>query len=381
MSKLMASQQQIKKTLRHFLANIPELVIFSALILLIEGLILTVLTFLGHQRSWGVVILEAGLMFISIVPAYYWLLIRPMKLKTANDIRIIERLQFIMDSAIDGQLVVSRDGIILFMNSAAKNMPWQSGNLHTGRYFGLPLLIGTHTEIELLHKGVIVAAEMYAVAIQWDIQEASLVTLRDISERKKTEEKMLYMAHYDSLTGLPNRQVFYDRLEQEIKRADRNTLKIALMFIDLDHFKEVNDTLGHAIGDQLLIEVSQRIHNCVRETDTLARLGGDEFTVILPDLVDVASIERIASNILQKLAEPFQLDSKLVEVSGSIGIALYPDHATDVEELVQRADHGMYTAKKMGRSRFFMFGTAEPQTIIKTQSPITGQHRERSEDS
>ena len=118
--------------------------------------------------------------------------------------------------------------------------------------------------------------------------------------------------------------MFHDRLEQEIKKADRAELKIALLFIDLDKFKEVNDTLGHTMGDILLQEAAHRIGDCVRETDTVARLGGDEFTVILAELDDTGSVERVAENILQSLAKPFLLENEMVYVSASIGITLYP---------------------------------------------------------
>ncbi|BCK87051.1 hypothetical protein MIZ01_0821 [Sideroxyarcus emersonii] len=177
----------------------------------------------------------------------------------------------------------------------------------------------------------------------------------DITERKKIEELMWRQANYDSLTKLPNRQMFHDRLEQEAKKAHRAGLAMALLLIDLDRFKEVNDTLGHDMGDILLIEAARRISTCVRESDTVARLGGDEFIVILSELEDIASIDRVAQNILDFLADPFKLDAEPAYISASIGISLYPNDATELDILFKNADQAMYVAKYAGRNRFNYF--------------------------
>ncbi|MDP1996362.1 MAG: EAL domain-containing protein, partial [Gallionella sp.] len=186
-------------------------------------------------------------------------------------------------------------------------------------------------------------------------------TIFDITERKRAEAKMIELAYYDTLTGLPNRTLFYDRLAQEIKKAHRAGLKMAVLYIDLDKFKEVNDTLGHSMGDRLLVEAAQRINDCVREADTVARLGGDEFIIILSELDDAGSIERVAENILRKLAEPFQLGEEMSYISASMGITLYPDDATGVEELLKDADQAMYVAKNAGRNRLSYFTPALEQ--------------------
>ncbi|ADE11117.1 PAS domain S-box protein [Sideroxydans lithotrophicus] len=177
----------------------------------------------------------------------------------------------------------------------------------------------------------------------------------DITERKKVEELIWRQANYDSLTKLPNRQMFHDRLEQEAKKAHRAGLSMALLLIDLDRFKEVNDTLGHDKGDILLIEAARRISACVRESDTVARLGGDEFIVILSELEDMASIDRVAQDILGSLAEPFKLDAEPAYISASIGISLYPNDATELDVLFKHADQAMYVAKYAGRNRFNYF--------------------------
>lgn len=177
----------------------------------------------------------------------------------------------------------------------------------------------------------------------------------DITKRKHAESEIKNYANFDQLTQLPNRRLFHDRLEQEVKRAQREQYLIALFFIDLDRFKEVNDTLGHEIGDQLLVEAASRIKLCVRDYDTVARLGGDEFTVILSELHNISDIGRIAQSIIDKLTEPFSLSDREVYISASIGIAIYPDDATSVADLIKHADQTMYAAKNDGRSCFRFF--------------------------
>jgi diguanylate cyclase (GGDEF)-like protein len=149
--------------------------------------------------------------------------------------------------------------------------------------------------------------------------------------------------------------MFHDRLEQEIKKAQRSGLAMALLFLDLDRFKEVNDTLGHDMGDLLLKDAARRLGRCVRETDTVARLGGDEFTVILGELQDTDCVERIAQEVLWKLAQPFRLGGELAYVSASVGITLYPADAKSVDALIKNADQAMYAAKSQGRNRYSYF--------------------------
>jgi diguanylate cyclase (GGDEF)-like protein/PAS domain S-box-containing protein len=177
----------------------------------------------------------------------------------------------------------------------------------------------------------------------------------DITEKKQKDEIIWRQANYDTLTGLPNRRLFRDRLEREIKKSHRTAQALALLFIDLDRFKEINDTMGHDRGDQLLVEVALRIGQCLRETDTIARLGGDEFTVILTGFDSRVHIERIAQNIINELARPFMLGDDAAYISASIGLTLYPDDATDMESLLKNADQAMYGAKSKGRNRFGYF--------------------------
>jgi diguanylate cyclase (GGDEF)-like protein/PAS domain S-box-containing protein len=170
-----------------------------------------------------------------------------------------------------------------------------------------------------------------------------------------TEQETLRRANFDSLTSLPNRNLFRDRLDKEVQSAKRSGKPLALMFIDLDRFKEVNDLLGHDAGDKLLRECANRIRSCVRAADTVARLGGDEFTVILPDLESRAHVEDIAQKILRVLAHPFDIGQERVHVSGSIGITVYPEDATDPDRMVRNADQAMYVSKNAGRNQFHFF--------------------------
>ena len=177
----------------------------------------------------------------------------------------------------------------------------------------------------------------------------------DITEEKQSEELIWQQANFDTLTGLSNRNMFHNRLEQELKKFKRSAQPLALMMIDLDLFKEVNDTLGHDVGDILLQQAAQRINACVRESDTVARLGGDEFMVILPETSRTAHVEDIADKLLRHLAEPYTISHEVAYVSASIGITLCPSDATDIDTLLKNADLAMYVAKENGRNRFRYF--------------------------
>ncbi|MDE2586044.1 MAG: EAL domain-containing protein, partial [Betaproteobacteria bacterium] len=197
---------------------------------------------------------------------------------------------------------------------------------------------------------------------------------RDISDRIAFETTIWQQANFDALTQLPNRQMFHDRLVHEAQVSDRSGRPMALMLIDLDRFKEINDTLGHDKGDILLVEAAKRIAACVRKSDTVARLGGDEFTVILSSLDDKESIERVAQTINEKLADPFLLGTDEAFISASIGITLYPDDSRDLDVLFKNADQAMYVAKNAGRNRFSYF-TPDLQEAALTRLRLTNDLR------
>lgn len=199
----------------------------------------------------------------------------------------------------------------------------------------------------------------------------------DISERKVNEQEISVLAYFDNLTGLPNRSLFADRLQQAVNNAERNGTVIGLLFLDLDGFKSVNDTLGHQVGDQLLQEVAKRLSSAVRSQDTVARMGGDEFTIIVvelsPERVE-GDLSHIAQKVRESIAEPIQLGDHQTFVTTSIGISLYPDHTNNAEELVIQADIAMYHAKHNGRDAF-QFYQKEMNARMHEQRRIEDQLR------
>lgn len=195
--------------------------------------------------------------------------------------------------------------------------------------------------------------------------EAIAATARDITERKASEESARHRANVDALTELPNRSRFLEQLDHEVKHATRTGLVLALLFIDLDGFKEVNDHYGHAAGDQLLQQVARRLESCVRDTDTVARLGGDEFTLILTDVTLPTYIETLTKEVLSEMARPFALSEGEVHISASIGIALYPAHGNNPDDLLGNADKAMYEAKQSGRNRYAFFSALPPASLVR----------------
>ncbi len=182
--------------------------------------------------------------------------------------------------------------------------------------------------------------------------QAYVSLFSDVTERKQHEESMWRQANFDSLTGLANRNLLADRLERALAQAKRNDKKVGLAFLDLDGFKWINDTLGHDVGDALLVEVGRRLLDCVRDQDTAARLGGDEFTVVIHDLTDVQDMLAIGEKLVNVLREPFVLSGNPHQISGSVGITIYPDDGEDVQSLLKNADIAMYKAKQSGKNRY-----------------------------
>jgi diguanylate cyclase (GGDEF)-like protein/PAS domain S-box-containing protein len=190
----------------------------------------------------------------------------------------------------------------------------------------------------------------------------------DITQRKRSEAEIAYRANYDALTGLPNRTLLAERLGQALKQARRENTHVAVMFLDLDYFKQVNDTLGHATGDRLLQAVAERMRLCVRETDTIARQGGDEFVVLLADIDDAATASVVAEKIIGQLMAAFDLDGNEIHIGASIGITLFPDDGRDTETLFRNADLAMYRAKEAGRNNAQFFEMAMTTAAIERRS-------------
>lgn len=179
--------------------------------------------------------------------------------------------------------------------------------------------------------------------------------IRDITERKAMDQQLNYMATHDFLTGLPNRMLFMDRLQIALAQSKRNRKNLVVMMLDLDHFKDINDTLGHLVGDKLLQEVGSRLKGILRQNDTVARLGGDEFVVLLSDLAKVEYAAAMAKVILKALQKPFVLSDNKITSSASIGIAVYPDDCEDAETLLKKSDMAMYAVKSHGRNGYQFF--------------------------
>ncbi|WP_020166545.1 MULTISPECIES: sensor domain-containing phosphodiesterase [Methylotenera] len=301
--------------------------------------------------------------------------------------------QLILDSAAEGIHVINLEGTIVVENAAASRLlGWPEGgllgkNAHiTMHHHHADELFYPKSECPILQTLVDGLPRQVSTEVFWrkdgtffpvDYSTNPLIDLdgklcgvtvvfRDITDRKLNEAKIQRLAYFDPLTDLPNRTLFIDRLGQEIKKAHRDHVRVALMFIDLDHFKEINDSLGHDVGDLLLIEAAQRLVSCVRNSDTVARLGGDEFTVILSDIAQKGSEEIVAQNILNVLTQPFKIKKETIYLSSSIGITIYPDNALTTDELLKNADQAMYAAKKAGRNRYHYF-QAEMQIESQTR--------------
>ncbi len=224
------------------------------------------------------------------------------------------------------------------------------------------LITQTEPRATSLHRnhrkdGRVIWCEWYNSSLRDDAGNIiSILSLaQDVTTRVLAEERLVHQATHDSLTGLPNRTMLQDRLRQAISRARRGGHRVAAMFIDLDRFKDVNDTLGHRIGDELLREMSARLARVVRESDLLVRLSGDEFMVVLEQVTDLESPRYVANKLLDEIRQPSRIEGHDIHISGSVGISLFPDDAEDVETLLKNADMAMYRAKELGKNNYQIF--------------------------
>lgn len=206
--------------------------------------------------------------------------------------------------------------------------------------------------------GSTVEVEAVAVPISEQGAASTQVMLLDLTERKRVEQRVRHLAHHDALTNLPNRALLLDRLQQALSEARRDRARIAVLMLDLDHFKAINDTLGHPVGDRVLCAVADRLRTTVRESDTLARFGGDEFTLVQTRLHQPGGAAVLAAKILASLARPFVIDGQELRTTTSIGIAVCPEHGTEPGPLIERADIALYRAKAGGRNRAEVFDDA-----------------------
>lgn len=194
---------------------------------------------------------------------------------------------------------------------------------------------------------------------------AIVLNYRDVSQRKETEKQLEYRAYYDSLTGLPNRLLFRDRLVHSLAVGKRNKVGVAVMYLDIDHFKLVNDALGHSFGDRLLADIARRLQSALRASDTISRIGGDEFSILLPEVVSTEAVAGVARKVLDSLAKPFHLDGHDLFVTASVGISCHPSDGDDAETLLKCADAAMYRAKELGRNQAQLFTASMNERYVR----------------
>ncbi|AJE04825.1 diguanylate cyclase [Geobacter pickeringii] len=306
---------------------------------------------------------------VAVIGSYFMALVR----RESEAVRESEeRLASFLDSANDLIMSITAEGRFLYVNDAWQHaLGYDLSEIDTLSFFDVvhpdnreqcaaelrramtgenlrPLetvLVASGGRLIIVEGNLTCGNENGEQPVIWGI-------CRDITERKQAEEQLYRLAHHDTLTGLPNRILFLDRLQQAKALANRYRHQVAVLFLDLDRFKIINDTLGHPVGDKLLQKVAQRIAGCVREVDTVARIGGDEFTIVLVNIDNVEDVKRISQKILQSLSVPFTVDTYELFITTSIGITLFPADGDNLDTLVKKADIAMYHAKGEGRNNF-----------------------------
>ena len=296
-------------------------------------------------------------------------------LRTARALRSREqRLEGIINTVADGIVTIDDKGDVQSFNAAAERMfkfkaeeiigknirqlmPDSSDNTtqdETGLEWQRILKLGS--EIEGKRKdGQTFPMEMAIRELIQGDQLSFTGVIRDISARKRAEDKIRHLAHHDALTGLPNRFLFGDRLDEAITRAHRHNSTLALMFLDLNKFKPINDTFGHAVGDKILIAIGERLKSTTRASDTVSRVGGDEFVVILEEVNSEDQVCKIAEKIISTINQPIEIDADQHSLSVSIGISIFPDHTKEADKLIHLADLAMYEAKRGSQKSYKIF--------------------------
>lgn len=306
----------------------------------------------------------------------FWQMVTNLKQVKGDLEKSQNQLQAIIQNAMDGIITTDENGNIFGLNPAAeqifgytvqdvlgKNLkilmpePYRSEHdsyLKRYKETGEAKIIGVSSrEVVAVRKnGEQFPMELSASEMILGGQRYFVGIVRDITERKLAEDKIARLAHYDYLTGLPNRAFFLDNLDHSIAMAKRNNYKVSVLFLDLDGFKRVNDTLGHDGGDLLLREASKRLKETIRASDTVARVGGDEFIFVLNEIGDEENAASMANKIIAALSVPFELKGQQCKVGGSIGISIYPDGSAIPETLIKQADNAMYLAKQSGKNTY-----------------------------
>ncbi len=301
------------------------------------------------------------------------------RVRAERALRQSERqLESILNNAAEGMIVLSENGTLERINLVAQRLFGLDADESTGmnlRQLAIDLtaddarsaldngtwlrtLLGGRRELSGRRSdGALFPLELSLSEISLDPYPPKFTAvLRDITERKRWETQIYALAYSDPLTGLPNRLLLRDRLEHAIAAAQRNRSLVAVLFVDLDDFKYVNDSFGHHVGDQLLRDIADRARSCVREIDTVCRVGGDEFVVVLPELHDAQDAGAVARKLLTCLAQPYRVDVHDMRVTPTLGISVFPHHGSDAETLLRNADAAMYHAKENGKNAFRFYG-------------------------
>lgn len=289
-----------------------------------------------------------------------------------------EHLRTVLDNIADAVMTIDSQGVIRMLNPAAagmfdymegealgKNVDLLLTDIRAGGAAGIGA--GTREVVGVRKSGATFQVGLTVRASGNKGQQEFVLITRDITGQKQAEQRLVYLAQYDALTGLPTRALFHDRAIHALARAHREEKLVAIMYLDLDYFKNVNDGLGHHAGDELLKAVAKRITSCLRDVDTVSRMGGDEFTVILESIPHIDNATIVAEKILDVMHEPFHLDGHEMHVTVSIGITIYPMDDKDLTNLLKDADQAMYRAKQAGRNNFQIFGAdmAESMAAVK----------------
>jgi diguanylate cyclase (GGDEF)-like protein/PAS domain S-box-containing protein len=382
----------------------------------VRGVPLNIVTGLATEESlagWRQEAVKAGVLvvlFVLVTLLLFWVTYRAWKnqavaVAALQDInRSLDAEKQLNQTIIQSSpfAIYTRDskGIVTAWNKASEMLfGWRADEI-----VGKPLLSvppGKETETEDLRQRVLRGENLIQMEVQRQKRDGTLFDLSttlaplrnkageidgylaiatDITERKVAEKQIEFLAYRDVLTGLPNRLLLRDRFEQAIAHADRSGTQVALLFLDLDNFKSINDSLGHVIGDALLKEVARRLGECVRETDTISRQGGDEFLIVLPDMHGADAVTPVLLKIRERVQSAFEVDGHELSTSTSIGIALYPGDGKDFQTLMQKADTAMYRAKDGGRNSYRFFDEQMNVEAVEHLHIKTGLRRALARD-
>lgn len=344
-------------------------------------------SFWSHEDVMDHILQDIVLFVVIYGPLAWFLAYRPMRMANLAQHQELQLLNRALTATRNAVFITDRTGNIAWANEAfskmcgyeveeilGRNPRFLQSGLQSPSYYKemwATILSGQNWISETLerHKdGHTYTVRQTITPIMDELGQIThfIAMHDDITAMKEAEARMHRIAHHDALTGLSNRILFKDRLKQALRLAKRNKEALALLYIDLDRFKPVNDTLGHAVGDLLLKSVAKRLRRCVRDSDTVSRLGGDEFTVMLPTINQAADAAKVAEKIIQALEKPFNIQGNEIQIGSSIGIAIYMRDSDNAGDLMQMADAAMYVAKTEGRNTYRFY--AAPQTENESEN-------------